>query len=120
MLGFDSPKPLVLLLLATLLIGFMGGSQQMTEELRWIIAVAGAMSTVYVPAFVWNLLKAPERMEAQQALAQQAIEEERDQLQAPLNDKQQRPASLDFLGILLQRGSDLFHLSVKSESDFQQ
>ena len=67
-LGFDNRKRFIvnaiLVLIAIVAIKFIGGDDQMSEEWRWLLAVGVAFVIFYIPMFVWNLLKAPGRMEA--------------------------------------------------------
>lgn len=66
-LGIGHPKRLIinaiLLILAIVVIKFIGVTGQMNEEWRWAVAVLVASTTFYIPMFVWNLFKAPGHME---------------------------------------------------------
>lgn len=48
--------------LALLFVLFLAGKPQMVEELRWGIAVVGAVFAIFLPIYLVNLIAAPVRM----------------------------------------------------------
>ena len=67
-IGFDSLRRFIrstiLVAIAIVVVKYIGSSEQMSEELLWIIAIFTAAGIIYIPMFIWNLIKAPGRMEA--------------------------------------------------------
>jgi len=64
LVGFDKARKDILrsigiFALALFLVWYIGGSGQMTEELRWGIATAIAIGVVYLPLFLYRLASIP-------------------------------------------------------------
>lgn len=66
-LGFGSPRrftiSVIILSLVVLIIQSAGGSQQLNDEIGWLITLLWVMAVFYLPPFLWNLSYAPSRME---------------------------------------------------------
>ena len=66
-LGFGNPRrftfSVIILALVVLIIQFTGGSQQLNDEIGWLVTLLRVMAVFYLPTFLWNLLYAPSNME---------------------------------------------------------
>ena len=66
-LGVDNIKRLIVSFIlfgvSIYVIQLIGGNPQMNDELRWGLAGITATAIFYIPMFIWNLVKAPGRME---------------------------------------------------------
>ena len=73
--------------LALLFVRLLGGTQQMNEELQWIVAIIGAGLAVFVPVYLVNLVAAPARMDREWEEKDAGWAKEKRDLQAKVERK---------------------------------
>lgn len=122
-LGFGSPRrftiSVIILALVVLIIQSAGGSQQLNDEIGWLITLLWVMAVFYLPPFLWNLSYAPSRMErdAKQMASDRdrvlqseirVLQRERDQQQAgQSNVKSEASLSVSRCFIVTRRSRNL-------------
>ncbi len=114
-LGFPRSARLAVIaisfIIAIILLQPLGGGEQVSEELRWGIAIALAASILFVPTFLFNLLSAPPRMEREvtekATRTELTLEEQIQDLQGQLDDRERKRAIRLEINHFIQQGNNI-------------
>ena len=114
-LGFPRSTRLVvtaiLFFIAIGILGLWGAWEQVSEELRWIIAIVLAAVVLFVPTFLFNLLAAPPRMEreaTEKATKRElTLEQQVQGLQEQLDDPERRRVIRLEINRFIEQGNNL-------------
>ncbi len=95
----------VVYVLALLIIRLIGGTQQMSEELLWVVAISVAAAVMILPIFLVNLVLAPAQMDR---LKQQKIGSLRQRIRQRLSRRQKEQQLSD----LIDEGKSLVQMII--------
>ncbi len=102
---------LILFVFAIVILGVWGAWGQVSEELRWGIAILIAAGVVFLPTFLLNLLAAPSRMEREATeMATQnelALLEQIRNLQGQVDERERKKAIRLEINHFIEQGNNL-------------
>ncbi|MGH6933671.1 MAG: hypothetical protein ACREEE_14705, partial [Dongiaceae bacterium] len=113
--GFQSVGKAVLQVLlfvvACLLLWRLGEMSAVVEYMRYVLAVMGATTLLFVPVYLWKFVSAPAKSEVELTAASQRVIDEltrqRDMFSQQVNDREHRQRKLTCLGEMLRAGNAL-------------